>query len=328
MRVEARRESSAWAARAGEMIARYVGRRAVQSAFVLWLAATLAFVALQMAPGDPAQALLAASGATADQIAERRAQLGLDDHPIAQYARYLADLARGDLGESWLHGRPASKMLLEQLGPTVELSVAATVTGALMGLTLGIAAAVRRSTWIDSVATVVSAIGLSTPVYWSGMLAITLFSVRLGWLPATGDGRLDQLVLPALVVGFAISGPIARLVRVRVIELMEEPFVVAARARGLPGWRVILVHVLRPALAPALTVVALQAGFLLGGAVVTETVFARRGLGTLALEAIVWRDMPVVRAVVVTAAVAYVVANLLADAARMWLDPRLLEEEA
>ncbi len=310
------------------MLGRYIGRRAIQSAFVLWLAATLAFVALQLAPGDPAQALLAASGATADQIAERRRQLGLDDHPVVQYLRYMADLARGDLGESWLHGRPASQMLLEQLGPTVELSLAATVTGALAGLALGIAAAGRRSTWIDSAATAVSAIGLSTPVYWSGMLAITVFSVRLGWLPATGDGRMDQLVLPALVLGFALSGPVARLVRVRVIELMEEPFVIAARARGLPAWRVVLVHVLRPALAPALTVVALQAGFLLGGAVVTETVFARRGLGTLALEAIVWRDMPVVRAVVVCGALAYVLVNLLADLARMWLDPRLRDEES
>jgi peptide/nickel transport system permease protein len=310
------------------MLGRYIGRRAIQSAFVLWLAATLAFVALQLAPGDPAQALLAASGATADQIAERRRQLGLDDHPVVQYLRYMADLARGDLGESWLHGRPASQMLLEQLGPTVELSLAATVTGALAGLALGIAAAGRRSTWIDSAATAVSAIGLSTPVYWSGMLAITVFSVRLGWLPATGDGRMDQLVLPALVLGFALSGPVARLVRVRVIELTEEPFVIAARARGLPAWRVVLVHVLRPALAPALTVVALQAGFLLGGAVVTETVFARRGLGTLALEAIVWRDMPVVRAVVVCGALAYVLVNLLADLARMWLDPRLRDEES
>jgi peptide/nickel transport system permease protein len=309
------------------VLARYVGRRLVQSLFVLWLAATLAFVALQLAPGDPAQALLGASGATPAQIAERRAQLGLDDHPFVQYARYIADLAHADLGVSWLHGRPASQMLLEQLGPTVELSLAATLTGSLIGLTLGVAAAVRRSTWIDSAATALAAIGLSTPVYWSGMLAIALFSVRLRWLPATGEGRLDQLVLPALVLGFALAGPIARLVRVRVIELMEEGFVVAARARGLPRWRVVLVHVLRPAISPALTVVALQAGFLLGGAVVTETVFARRGLGKLALEAIVWRDMPVVRAVVVASALAYVAVNLLTDVARMWLDPRLLAEE-
>jgi peptide/nickel transport system permease protein len=309
------------------MLARYAGRRLGQSAFVLWLAATFAFVALQLAPGDPAQALLSASGATPDQIAERRAQLGLDDHPLVQYVRYLTDLARADLGESWLHGRPASQMVLEQLGPTVQLSLAATVIGTLIGVTLGVAGGACRSTWIDSVATALAAVGLSTPVYWSGTLAIALFSVHLGWLPATGGGRLDQLVLPALVLGFALAGPIARLVRVRVIELMQEDFVVAARARGLPAWRVILIHVLRPAIPPALTVVALQAGFLLGGAVVTETVFARPGLGALALQAILWRDMPVVRAVVLSGAIAYVLANLLADIARMWLNPRLLAEE-
>jgi len=309
------------------MIARYVGRRILQAAFVLWLAATLAFVALQLAPGDPARALLAASGATAEQIDERRAQLGLDDSPLTQYIRYIVDLARGDLGESWLHGRSASRMLLEQLGPTVELAIAATISGSLLGLALGVAAAVWRSTWVDAAATALSAIGLSTPTYWSGMLAITIFSIRLGWLPATGEGSLPQLVLPAAVLGFALAGPIARLVRVRVIELMGEPFVVAARARGLPAWRVILVHGLRPALAPALAVIALQSGFLLGGAVVTESVFARRGLGTLALEAILWRDMPVVRAVVVSGALAYVIVNLLADVARLWLDPRLLREE-
>ena len=136
-------------------------------------------------------------------------------------------------------------------------------------------------------ATAVAVLGLSTPTYWSGILAILLFSLRLGWLPATGEGGLRHLVTPALVLGFALSGSIARLVRARVAEVLDEPFVLAARARGLPAWRVVFVHVLRAALAPALTVIALQFGFLLGGAVVTESVFARGGLGKLAVEAVV-----------------------------------------
>ncbi|HUV91416.1 MAG TPA: ABC transporter permease [Anaerolineae bacterium] len=307
------------------MITRYIGRRLVQAAFVLWLAATLAFVGLQLAPGDPAQALLAASGATPEEIAERRAQLGLDDPFLVQYARYLMDLARGDLGRSWLHGRPVSRMILEQLPATVELAVAAMLVGVALGLGLGILGAVRRSTWLDTAVTAVAAVGLSTPTSWSGILAILLFSLQLGWLPATGEGGLRHLVLPALVLGFALSGSIARLVRARVVEVMGEPFVLAARARGLPSQRVLCVHVLRAALAPALTVVALQLGFLLGGAVVTESVFARRGLGKLAVEAIVWRDLPVVRGVVVCGAIAYVLANLAADLAQAWLDPRLRE---
>lgn len=308
------------------MLTGYVGRRLLQAAFVLWLAATLAFVALQLTPGDPAQALLAASGATPEEVAERRAQLGLDDPLPIQYARYLLDLALGNLGQSWLHGRPVGRMILEQLPPTLELALASMVVGVAGGLGLGILAAVRRTTWLDTAATTVAVLGLSTPTYWSGLLAILLFSLQLGWLPATGEGGPRHLVLPALVLGFALSGSIARLVRARVMEVMGEQFVLAARARGLSSWRVLFVHVLRSALAPALTVTALQFGFLLGGAVVTESVFARRGLGKLALEAITWRDMPVVRGVVLFGALAYVLVNLAADLAQVWLDPRLREE--
>lgn len=308
------------------MATRYVGRRLAQAMFVLWLAATLAFVALQLAPGDPAQALLAASGATPEQVAARRAQLGLDDPLPAQYARFLFDLLRGDLGVSWLHGRPVARMILEQLPPTVELAVAAAAVAVVLGLVLGILAAIRRSTWLDTAATAISAVSLSTPTYWSGLLAILLFSLRLHWLPASGAGDLRHLILPALVLGFALSGAIARLVQARVAEVMEQPFVLAARARGLPAWRVLTGHVLRAALAPALTVVALQFGFLLGGAVVTESVFARAGLGKLAVQAILWRDLPVVRGIVVFAALVYVFVNLIADLAQVWLDPRLREE--
>ena len=308
------------------MMARYVGRRLVQSAFVLWFAVTLAFAGLQLTPGDPAQALLAASGATSEEIAERRARLGLDDPLLVQYARYLLDLTHGDLGKSWLHGRSVGRMILEQVPSTAALAAAATVVGILLGLTLGVLAALRQSTWLDTLATTVAVLGLSTPTYWSGILAILLFSLQLHWLPSAGEESLQHLVLPALVLGFALSGSIARLVRARVVEVMRQPFVLAARARGLSSFRVLFVHVLRSALAPALTVIALQFGFLLGGAVVTESVFSRRGLGKLAVEAIMWRDLPVVRGVVVFGALAYVLVNLAADLAQAWLDPRLRED--
>ena len=285
-----------------------MGRRLLSAVFVLWLSASLAFFALKLTPGDPAQALLAASGATAEEVAQRRAELGLDDPILLQYARYITDLARGDLGRSWLHGRPVGRMILEQLGATAEL------------------AAVRQRTWVDTAATALAVVGLSTPTYWSGLLAILLFSLHLHWFPATGEGGLRHLVLPALVLGFALSGSIARMVRARVVEVMSSPFVLAARARGLPNRRVLFVHVLRAAAGPALTVTALQFGFLLGGAVVTESVFARRGLGRLAVEAILWRDLPVVRGVVVVGALAYVLVNLAADMLHAWLDPRLQEE--
>ncbi|MGD1995363.1 MAG: ABC transporter permease [Anaerolineae bacterium] len=310
------------------MVAGYVGRRLAQAAFVLWLAATLAFVALKLTPGDPAQALLAASGATPEEIAEQRARLGLDEHPLVQYARYLTDLMRGDLGRSWLHGRSVARMVVEQLPSTAELALAATAVGVALGMTLGILAAVRRSTWLDAAATALAVVGLSTPTYWTGLLAILLFSLHLRWLPATGEGGLRHLLLPASVLGFALSGSIARLVRARVAEVLGAPFVVAARARGLPPRRVLFVHVLRAALGPALAVTALQFGFLLGGAVITESVFARRGLGRLAVEAILWQDLPVVRGVVLVGASAYVLVNLAADLIQLWLDPRLREERA
>jgi len=297
-----------------------------QAAFVLWLAVTLAFVAMELAPGDPAQALLAASGATAEEIAVRRVQLGLDDPLLVQYVRYVGDLARGDLGVSWLHGRAVSRVIGESLFPTAVLAVAATAVGVGWGLTLGLLAALRRSTWLDTLVTAIAVLSFSTPTYWSGILAILLFSLRLGWLPSSGEGSWRHLVLPALVLGFALSGSIARLVQTRVSEVMNEPFVVAARARGLPARQVILFHILRAALGPALTVVALQFGFLLGGAVITESVFARRGLGKLVVEAITWRDLPVVRGIVVFSALVYVLVHWVSDVVQAWLDPRLREE--
>jgi ABC-type dipeptide/oligopeptide/nickel transport system permease component len=310
------------------MTARYVGQRLLQAVFVLWLAATLTFVALQLTPGDPAQALLAASGATPEEVAERRAQLALDDPLLLQYVRFLMNLVRGDLGRSWLHGRAVGRMMLEQLPPTAELAAAATAVGVSLGLALGVIAAIRRRTWADAAATALAVVGLSTPTYWSGLLAILVFSLHLRWLPATGEGDLRHLVLPALVLGFALSGSIARVVRARMVEVLEAPFVLAARARGLPAWRVLFVHVLRAALGPALAVTTLQFGFLLGGAVVTESVFARRGLGRLAVEAILWQDLPVVRGIVLVSALAYVTVNLAADLLQAWLDPRLREKMA
>jgi ABC-type dipeptide/oligopeptide/nickel transport system permease component len=306
-------------------MAAYVGRRLLGALFVLWLAATIAFAAMDMAPGDPAQALLAASGATEDEIAERRGELGLDDPALQRYMRYLGNLLIGDLGQSWLHGRPVSQMILEQLPPTVVLSLAAMAVGTALGLAVGVLGAIRRGTWLDSLTTAVAVIGLSTPTYWSGLLAILLFSLHLEWLPATGQGSLRHLVLPTVVLGIALSGSIARLVRARMVEVVSEPFVTVARGLGIPTLRLLWFHVLRPALAPAIAVVALQFGFLMGGAVVTETVFARRGLGRLALEAIMWRDLPVVQGIVVLSAVIYVGANLSADILHAWLDPRLRE---
>jgi ABC-type dipeptide/oligopeptide/nickel transport system permease component len=307
-------------------MAGYARGRLVQAVWVLWLAVTLAFFALHLTPGDPAQTLLAASGASPAQVAVRRAFLGLDDPLLTQYGRYLLDLLGGNLGQSWLHGRSVARMLAEQLPHTLELALATMVVGVLVGLGLGILAAIRQGTWLDTLATAAAVIGFSAPTYWTGLLAILFFSLLLGWFPATGSGSLRHLAMPATVLGFAMAGSIARLVRAGLVEVMAQPYVLAARARGLWPRSVLLVHVLRPALAPALTLMALQFGFLLGGAVVTEAVFARPGLGKLAVEAILWRDLPVVRGAVVVGAAVYVGVNLLADLAQMRLNPRLRDD--
>ncbi|HNS51260.1 MAG TPA: ABC transporter permease [Anaerolineae bacterium] len=309
------------------MAARYFFRRALGAIFVLWLAATLAFVALKLTPGDPAQALLAASGATPAEIAERRAHLGLDDPLLLQYGRYLAELVRLDLGESWLHGRPVGRMIVEQLPSTLALALAATAVAVLLGLLLGLPAALRRGTWLDTLATSCAVIGLSTPTYWSGLLAILVFSLYLRWFPSAGQGSPAHLVLPAAVLGFAMSGAIARVVRAQVAEVLSANYVIAAHAKGLTPRRVLFVHILRNAMGPALAVTALQFGFMLSGAVVTESVFARRGLGKLVVQAIIWRDLPVVRGVMLVAAIAFVLTSLVSDLARGWLDPRLREEQ-
>jgi ABC-type dipeptide/oligopeptide/nickel transport system permease component len=308
--------------------AAYIQRRLLQSIFVLWLAATLTFLAFYFTPGDPAQVLLAASGASASEVAQRRAELGLDAGLPEQYINYLLALVQGDLGQSWLHGRSVARMILEQLPPTVELTLAAMTVGVIMGFALGILAAIRQGTWGDTAVTSLAVIGLSTPTYWTGLLAILLFSLHLGWLPATGNGGFQHLVLPAATLGFALSGSIARLVRASVVEVMSQQYVLAAHARGITPRLVLFGHVLRPAIAPTITLIALQFGFLLGGAVITESVFARQGLGKLAVEAILWRDLPVIRGVVILGAIVYVSVNLLADLAQVWLNPRLRDELA
>jgi len=302
-------------------------RRLLEAVLVLWLAATLAFVAMQLTPGDPAETLLAASGASPEEIARRRAQLGLNDPIPVQYVRYLADLARGDLGTSWLQGRSVGRMILERLSGTVELALAAGLVGIALGVGLGLLAALYRDTWVDTLAMAVAAVGLSTPVFWSGLLLILLFSLHLRWLPSSGWGDARHLVLPALTLGFSLSGPIARLVRTQVVEILRMPFILAAQGRGVPLWRIFLIHILRPAAGPVIALIGLQFGFLLGGAVVTESVFAREGLGRLTVQAILWRDLPVVRGIALVGALAYLLTSLLADLCHAWLDPRLHQSE-
>jgi len=297
-------------------------RRLLGAIPVLWGAATLAFLAVHLLPGDPATLLLIRSGASAEAIAARRAQIGWDQPWLTQYVTYAVGLARGDLGRSWVNGQPVARLLAEQWPRTLELTLAAMLVAVVGGMGVGVLAGVRRGMWTDRVGMSVALLGLSTPIAWSGLLAIWLFSVELGWLPPGGRDGWQALVLPSLVLGLTAAGPIARLVRNGFIQTLAEPFIVAARARGLPLSTLLLRHALPVAAPPVIAMIALQFGFLLGGAAVTEALFARPGIGRLAVEAILAQDLPVVQGVVLLGAATYTVVNLVADLAQWGLDPR------
>lgn len=289
----------------------------------LWAVATLTFLALYLVPGDAAQMLLAESYATEEEIADRRAELGLDDGILIQYGRYLTRLLQGDLGRSFFSGRPVRLTIGEQLPSTLSLAGGALIIQVVVGLGLGVLSAAREGTWLDSVITSLASIGIAAPVFWSSLLAIWLFALVLDLLPATGQGGLEYLVLPASVLGLSSAGAVARVSRASVVEIGRQPYILVARSKGLKPPSVMLGHTLRVALLPALTVIGLQFGFLLGGAVVTETVFARQGLGRLLVEAILHKDMPVVLGVVLVGVVGYVLVNLITDILSTMLDPRL-----
>lgn len=302
---------------------RYIGRRLIGAIPVLWGVVTLVFCIMRVLPGDPAALMLSEGGGSAESIAALRADLGLDAPLLVQYRRYLFDVLRGDLGVSLFTQRSVVATIAEQLPSTIELAVASMLVAILLGTTIGIVAAVKHGTWLDSLGTTLSITGVSIPVFWSGLLLIWLFSLQLNLLPATGNGGLAHLIMPALVLGFASAGAIARLVRASLLDVLDNDFVNTARAKGLHERTLLLRHALKNAFIPVITIIGLQFGFLLGGTVVTETIFARRGIGRLVLDSILWKDFPVVQGVVLLVALIYTVVNLTVDVAYAYLDPRI-----
>ncbi|MCS7259349.1 MAG: ABC transporter permease [Anaerolineae bacterium] len=299
-----------------------IARRLLTASLALWGIATLVFVLLRMLPGDPARTMLAASGASEMAIAQARQQMGLDEALPAQYGRYLWNLARGDLGRSLFSNRPVLVTLAEQLPSTLELATAALAVTVLLGLGLGVLAALYAGSWLDRMAVGIAVLGVSTPLFWSGLLLIGLFSLVLGWLPASGAGSWQHLVMPAALLGFVGAAPLARLIRSNLLTTLQADYITVARSKGLPERLVVFRHALRNALLPSLNLLGLQAGFLLGGTVVTETVFARPGLGRVVVDAILWKDLPVIQGAVLWIASTYVVINLVVDLIAMVLDPR------
>ena len=277
--------------------------------------------------GDPVL-LMVSPDAPPDVVATMRQALGFDRPLYEQFARYLGNAAHGDLGMSLRMNRPVISLILERLPATLQLTLAALVIAVLVAIPAGIVSAVKRGTVVDRLAMAGAVAGQAVPIFWLALLLIALFGVRLRWLPVYGSGSLAHFVLPAVSLSTIIMGRLARLVRSSMLEVLGQDYVRTARAKGLGESRVLAVHALRNASIPIVTLLGLQFAQLLGGAVVTETIFAWPGIGRLVVEAIFNRDFPVVQGVVLVVSLIFVAVNVLVDLSYAVLDPRIRTEPA
>ncbi len=301
----------------------YVAQRLLHAVPVLIGISVLSFLMLHLVPGDPVQIFAGDKPLTPERAAELRHQYGLDRPLVIQYLDYASHAVRGDLGVGLRSQRPVLDSILQVLPGTAQLTLAALSLAAIFGITAGIVAAVAHGTWLDTAIMAVAMLGISTPIFYSSLLLILFFSFTLAWFPATGQGGLERLVMPATALGLSSSAVLARLVRSSMLEVLRQEYVVTARAKGLAPPFVVLGHALKNALIPTVTMLGLQLGALLGGAVVTETIFSRPGLGRLAVEGILGRDFPLVQGTVLFAAATYVLVNLAVDVSYAVIDPRI-----
>ena len=305
---------------------RYLTRKLAHTAFVAFGVVTLVFAALRLS-GDPAATMLPGD-ASVDELRDLRRELGLDQPIHLQYAHFLLGAITGDFGTSLRHQEPAMRLVLERLPATLELAFAALLLSVAIGVPLGIVAALHRVRIADMLAMAFAVVGQATPYFWMGIMLILVFAVELRWLPTSGRGGFDRLVLPAVTLGTHFMAVLARLTRTSMLETLGQNYVTTARAKGLTERVVVLVHALKNAAVPVVTLIGLQFGTLLGGAVVTETIFAWPGVGRLAVQSIFVRDYPVVQAGVFVLALTFVAINLLVDLLYGWLDPRTRTQEA
>jgi peptide/nickel transport system permease protein len=300
----------------------YLLQRLSSACLVVLGVASIVFLLLHLVPGDPVEIMLGESASAADRQALRH-ELGLDRPLHEQYLGYIVSLARFDLGTSIHYRQPVTDLLLDRLPATGLLAGVTLLFTVVLALPLGIVAAIRRNTRWDTGAMGFSLLGVSIPNFWLGPLLILVFSLWLGWLPVSGQGGVSSVILPALTLGTGLAAVLSRMVRSSMLEVLHEDYLRTARAKGLSPRRVILRHALRNAMLPVITLMGLQLGALLAGAVITETVFSWPGIGLLTIEAIQSRDYPVVQACVLLISITYVIVNLLTDLAYAWVDPRI-----
>jgi ABC-type dipeptide/oligopeptide/nickel transport system permease component len=301
---------------------RFVVSRSLAVVPVLLGVSLLVFLALNFLPGDAASTMMAGNPTSDEAFARIRQYMASDRPPAQQYALFVGRLLRGDLGWSLRANRPVRDMILANLGSTVALTLAGLGVAVVVGLVVGVLAAVRPNSVFDNVSMSIVLLGVSVPDFWLGLVLMFVFSVWLGWLPITGDGWL-LIILPAVALGLPAAAVIARMMRSSMLEVLAQDYIRVAKAKGLAARAVLGRHALKNALMPVVTVVGLQFGRLMAGAVVIETVFARQGVGRLVVSAILEKDIPLVQGAVVFAAFWYVVANLTVDMLYTMLDPRV-----
>jgi peptide/nickel transport system permease protein len=305
---------------------RYILRRLVQAIPVLLGITLFTFLMSHLVPGDPVVIYAMGKPLSEEREAQIREQYGLDRPLWEQYRDYMADLLHGDLGQGLHDQRPVWDTIEEAIWPTLQLTVAGLTVALTLGVTLGILAALFHNSWLDSAAMVVALLGVSTPVFYLGLLLLFAFSFQIHLFPATGTGGWENLVLPALTIGFASAAFIARLVRSSMLEVLRQDYVTTARAKGVRERLVVVRHALKNALIPVVTYFGIQLAGLLTGAVVIEQVFSRPGLGRVAVNAIGNRDFPLIQGTVLVTAIVYVLASLVIDLSYAFIDPRIRYE--
>ncbi|MFQ5539127.1 MAG: nickel ABC transporter permease [Candidatus Binatia bacterium] len=289
-------------------------------------AVTLIFFLIHLIPGDPVEVMLGETASPADKKTLRQ-ELGLDQPLLAQYLRFLSGLASGDLGHSLSQQGRVMELILRRLPATLELTLAAMGIALMIALPLGIVAALKRHTWMDHTSLLFSLLGLSMPNFWLGPLLIIVFSIELGWFPVSGRGGLGHLILPSITLGTAMAAVLTRITRSSLLEVIQEDYIKTARGKGLSEWSVWLKHALRNSLLSVITIVGLQFGSLLAGAIITETIFSWPGLGRLTIHAIQTRDYPLAQGCIMLISVSYLVVNLATDLLYKFADPRITYEK-
>ncbi len=303
-------------------MSKYLIRRLIMILPVIIGVSLVVFFMVRAIPGDPAQAL-AGERADEETVAMIRARFGLDQPLPVQYWVFISNALQGDLGRSTRTRRPVAAEIAEMFPNTIKLATAAMAVAVVVGVSAGILSAVKKDTWVDNLSMFIALFGVSMPVFWLGLMLMLVFSVRLNWLPTAGMGTWAHFILPAITLGMSSAAIMARMTRSSMLEVLRQDYIRTARSKGLAEFRIVNKHALKNALIPVVTVLGLQFGTLLGGSVLTETVFAWPGIGRMMVESIMARDYPVVQGAVLTVSLTFIVMNLIVDVLYVYLDPAI-----